>query len=105
MIVAGTWLIAGIIYACSSTEDARDFALIEVGCSVAVTTVGICVISGSGGPRRGDHADLVIHQFNPEIEDLTRRDAERGGSFGIMCCISGILSGVMGYALYSLIVK
>ena len=62
------------------------------------------MISGSVGPRRSVDADLemTIHQSHPHLEKLHRQDRERGASLGLLVFVSGAISGIIGYALYSL---
>ena len=103
-IVAGTFLVASGIYLFSSAHGLRDYASISIWCSIGVAVIGACMMSGSGGPRRSDdaHFQITAYQMNPDIEKFDRQDRERGGSLGLLVFISGVISGLLGYALYSI---
>jgi hypothetical protein len=104
-IIVGTWLVASAIFLFSTPHNLRNFSSIVVWCSIAVAVIGGCMISGTSGPRRGDEADLYLaaNKLNPDIARHDQKDRDDGASLGFLIFIAGIISGGLGYGLYSLV--
>lgn len=101
VFLAGTAILAGVIFPFTTGNGVRGFLTVHGWCSAAITALGaIFVYAAQDSRRTANDMDLSGNVSN-DVADEIRKDANRGADLGLELFYSGLVCTVLVFYVRS----